>query len=614
MFCKLDLLGEVYMPICEICGSYYARKELGCPNCTYKEQEKQFLDDLEQKLKESRQSLSKVKEDYNQSVNVLKQQSLEIEKQLQHESDNINNLISDLANVEREQDKTKINITDLKTRMRDIDSEIKTLTDKKVILSSKYTEFSEQISDLNKTIEEKKLKKYQKNKNEIDEIEKILNSEKDEKRKLEAQSKKLILEKESLINQIESDNYLKNQLNLTLEQYKKASIESTESESVLKNKSEIETERGKRVESIKEHQRDLESKLQALDSSKGDFNHKQKRIDDLNQKISILEKEKQEKEKEISDAAEKLNELALSAQYLQAKIDEMNIKGFSDIDQSITMTVDETKKSYDASKKLVNEKFGKIDLHQKTVESLQKELENLELAVTSANDEKKLELNNQIPVQKQKIIDYIGLIKNLQSETLTLEAAVEISKENFDKAQAELNNAIKSSQNQTNEFQELINEATEELKHVIEGRERRKFVVEEKEAEINSIQDKIEESKLLLVQSTNEAHREKSVVVSVGEDVRVAKGSLDLVLDNLHQLDQKIKSDSANIERVQSSTSNIQEKYSQTSKQLEDANNRYSINSKKLLEVEENLNVVKSQIEAMSSNSEEAEARKEKLT
>ena len=130
------------MPICENCGSYFARKELGCPNCKSKEQEKKYLDKLEDELKTSKDNLARIKDTYEQTINQIRQQNIDLQKQLKEENENINNLISDLASVEKEQDRIQAEIEHLTKSMAEIESESINAKNEKSELEAKFVSLS----------------------------------------------------------------------------------------------------------------------------------------------------------------------------------------------------------------------------------------------------------------------------------------------------------------------------------------------------------------------------------------------------------------------------------------------------------------------------------------
>ena len=144
------------MPICEICGSYYARKELGCPNCKSKEQEKKYLTNLGQELKENKDSLAKVKETYNQNVDTLKNQLSDLENKLKEENENINLLISKLALVEKQQDSVAQKIKETNVSIFHVENDFERISKEKMELQNYDAELSANILSTQTLLDQKK--------------------------------------------------------------------------------------------------------------------------------------------------------------------------------------------------------------------------------------------------------------------------------------------------------------------------------------------------------------------------------------------------------------------------------------------------------------------------
>ena len=144
------------MPICQNCGSYFARKELGCPNCKSKEQETKYLTNLEQELKENKDSLAKVKETYQQDVDTLKDQLLDLESKLKEENENINLLISELASVEKQQDIVAQKIQETRQNISQVEADFAQLSKEREKLQNYDIELSTDLQTIQTLIDEKK--------------------------------------------------------------------------------------------------------------------------------------------------------------------------------------------------------------------------------------------------------------------------------------------------------------------------------------------------------------------------------------------------------------------------------------------------------------------------
>src|SRR3990172_1748822 len=144
------------MPICQICGSYFARKELGCPNCSNKEQEKRLIASLELDLKQRKEELERVREETNKSLSKLRDQVLNSETTVVKITDFINSIRLELMSGEKE-------FTDLEGTMKALTIQITNLRDTisqktrtKTELENRIIQLDKSVAELSPEIEKKK--------------------------------------------------------------------------------------------------------------------------------------------------------------------------------------------------------------------------------------------------------------------------------------------------------------------------------------------------------------------------------------------------------------------------------------------------------------------------
>jgi hypothetical protein len=256
----------------------------------------------------------------------------------------------------------------------------------------------------------------------------------------------------------------------------------------------------------------------------------------------------------ISDLISLLGNLMPS---LEIKINQMTSISFSEMDQSIFAKVDETKKSYEASQKIVNEKYAKIDSYLNTIDNFQKELGQHETSLKSLVEEKKPEVETVIANLQQKISDYFSLVNTLKIEAATLSSVVETSKINYDNSIIELDQIIKISDDKMHKFESKFIDAIEMLNQITIERGKQAQFIQYKENEFGNIQDRLNESRL----------KQSKLIAN------------DYKKEDLIQLDENLK-------QVKILSERMLESYLHIIKQLEEVNDRIDLNSNRLIDIE----------------------------
>ncbi|MHA2105255.1 MAG: hypothetical protein ACW981_17635 [Candidatus Hodarchaeales archaeon] len=249
--------------------------------------------------------------------------------------------------------------------------------------------------------------------------------------------------------------------------------------------------------------------------------------------------------------------LVTSVQILETKIDQMNSADFSEMDQIIFAKVYEAEKSYEASQKIVSEKYSKIDSYLNTIDTFQKELKQHELAIESATEDKKPQIQYDVANLQQKISDYFSLVNTLKIEAATLSSAVDTSKENYDNSINELDQIIKVLENKLKLFEDQFSSAIEILNQITIERGKQTQLIQNVHNKFKLVRNKIDKSKS-----------------SVNSIIQINPENIEFQL-----LIEKIG-------EFQNYSEKLQDKYSQAIGQLEEVNDTIDINSNKLIELE----------------------------
>ncbi|MHA1984085.1 MAG: hypothetical protein ACW967_07000 [Candidatus Hodarchaeales archaeon] len=235
----------------------------------------------------------------------------------------------------------------------------------------------------------------------------------------------------------------------------------------------------------------------------------------------------------------------------------MNSADFSEMDQIIFAKVYEAEKSYEASQKIVSEKYSKIDSYLNTIDTFQKELRQLEVAMESTTKDKKSQIQYEVANLQQKISDYFSLVNTLKIEAATLSSAVETSKENYDNSINELDQIIKILENKLKQFEDQFSGAIEILNQITIERGKQTHLLQNLHNKFKLVGNNIDKSKSSI----------NSIIHSNTEDKE-----LQLIIEDIGE--------------VQKLSEKLLEKYSQAIGQLEEVNDTIDINSNKLIEIE----------------------------
>ena len=248
------------IPICGVCGQYFARKELGCPNCSAKEEEQNRINKLEMDYQSKREDLIKIKDLYRRdlnelaiTLNTLEKKSNELNTQVNTYESQLNTLQNDIATSKQNISSLEVEI---KTLMISYDTKIKQRDE----LASNLSVIISKEQDLRKRLEKRKTELETIRVQKLEEAQKLITTAKDEKSRAEAEYKKLELAHLEAEKNIEANKLAKEQLEGMLSELKNLVLSPSQVLAFKNEKESLENELKSTSDMLKRMQEDYNSK------------------------------------------------------------------------------------------------------------------------------------------------------------------------------------------------------------------------------------------------------------------------------------------------------------------------------------------------------------------